>query len=147
MSITKILEDIEAQLEEDLANLAEMEQDVAGMRERVSRLRKALRDLKGEPPPGKPRGRPRKSERVRPPSTASIQAVMVTLSEADEPLSVKMIEERAQRSHSNIDATVRYLRAHEMIRLAGRRGMAHVYALMDKPQARTQGGGSATNAV
>ena len=79
MSITKILEDIEAQLEEDLANLAEMEQDVAGMRERVSRLRKALRDLKGEPPPGKPRGRPRKSERVRPPSTASIQAVMVTL--------------------------------------------------------------------
>ena len=43
MSITKILEDIEAQLEEDLANLAEMEQDVAGMRERVNRLRKAAR--------------------------------------------------------------------------------------------------------
>lgn len=131
MSFEKILEGIEAQLQEDEQTLEEMEKQAAGMRERVSRLRKAHRDLSGEPAQSKAKGKPRKSQANVQPTPESTQAVLTVLSEANEPLSIKAIEERSGRSHSNVDSTVRYLRAHELIRLAGKRGTAYVYALME----------------
>lgn len=133
MSLEKILGDIEAQLEEDEQTLAEIEKQAAGMRERVNRLRKAHRDLSGQTTQAKPKSKAKRAQADGTPTPESTQAVLTVLSEAGEPLPIKEIQKRAERSHSNVDATVRYLRAHELIRLAGKRGTAYVYALMDKP--------------
>ena len=45
-------------------------------------------------------------------------------------MSIKDIEKQTGRSHSHVDGAVRYLRANELIRLAGKRGTAYVYAPM-----------------
>lgn len=132
MSFEKILGDIEHQLEEDLVTLAEIEKQAAGMRERVNRLSKARRDLSGESQSkAKPKSKAKRAQADGTPTPESTQAVLTVLSEAGEPLPIKEIQKRAGRSHSNVDATVRYLRAHELIRLAGKRGTAFVYALME----------------
>lgn len=133
MSFEKILGDIEAQLEEDEQTLAEIEKQAAGMRERVNRLRKAHLNLSGQTTQAKPKSKAKRPKVDGTPTPESTQAVLTVLSEAGEPLPIKEIQKRAERSHSNVDATVRYLRAHELIRLAGKRGTAYVYALMDKP--------------
>lgn len=130
MSFGKILSDIEGQLQLEQQELDELEAKVAEARERVSRLRKAHRDLTGEPAQGKTRQRKRKSNNDWKPGPESIQAVLTVLSEAGESLPIKEIEERSGRSHSHIDSVVRYLRDHDLIRLDGKRGTAYVYALM-----------------
>lgn len=133
MSFDKILEDIDRQLEEDRATLGELEQQVAGMRERVQRLVAAKRAMSLPRKPAKGQAKPRKVDKGHSdwkPGPESIQAILTVLSEAPAALTIKQIEMATGRSHSHIDSSVRYLRDHELVRLAGRKGMANLYAPM-----------------
>jgi hypothetical protein len=127
----KILADIEQQLTDEQQILDGIEERLALSRERVKRLTQAKQNLSGEKPTTsrKRRGRPASSDGWSP-SPESIQAVMTTLSESSEPMTLKEIEAATGRSHSHIDSVVRYLKQHELIRLYGKRGVASIYTSM-----------------
>jgi hypothetical protein len=128
-----IIQSIVLQLQEEREVLEGLEVQIAEARERVSRLEKSRRALIGEPAQGKARqrGRPKKGEgNGWTPSPESVRAILTVVSEAAEPLPIKEIERLSGWSHSHVDSTVRYLRRHEMIRLAGRDGTANLYAPM-----------------
>ena len=129
-SIGKILSEIEGELQDEQIALNELEKQAAEVRERVNRLSKAYRALSDQEK-AKPRVRRNGgSNKDAAPHPDSIQAFLVVLSEAGEPLTAKDIVERTGRSISHVQHVARYLRAHEMIRLAGSRGMSHLYAPM-----------------
>ena len=133
MSFERIVASIEQQLEEDQTTLAEMESQITGMRERVSRLQKARRDLLGESPQGRARRKePSKTQKIAngwTPSKESVRDILATM-EKDGPLTIRELVERTQWSHSHIDSSIRYLRRHEIVRLNGKRGTANLYSPM-----------------
>lgn len=126
----KILADIDEQLEVEQARLNELE----AIRDRVSRLKQAKRALEAEAKPKRDRKGKANTGSHNPnwtPNAQSVQAILTVLEESDRPLPIKEIEQKAGWSHSHTDQTIRYLRKHEMVRLAGKEGTAHVYAPMN----------------
>ena len=147
----ELVQDIDGKLEVEQKFLDELEKQVREVRDRTSKLRQAKRALLGE------KAQPAKSKPARgytgahnpnwKPNDQSVQAILTSLAEADEPLTLKEIEDRAGWSHSHVDSTVRYLRKHEMVRLAGKRGTANVYTPMPNGSTGLKETEHAANAV
>lgn len=139
-----LIDGIQGRLETEQEVLDAIKNQIKLHEDRVKRLKASLRALQQETENNPQKKRVRKGAyEGRAPTPEMIQGVLVALSEFDGPMSIKEIEQRTGRSHSATDYTVRYLRNQEMVRLAGKRGTANVYAPMNSTALKEAENGAA----
>jgi hypothetical protein len=129
MDVEQIVSDLRAAHGEALTREVEKAKELEAAKQETRRLLRALDALTGE---SKKPGRKPKTEKTWTPSEEKVEAIREWVEQHPDGVTVpQAVEDGIVKSKATADRTLRLLRDNEVIRLAGKRGMALLY----KPQA------------